>query len=117
MSTKLHNFGYEQLAAIIDVLGDPDTLKILDKATAGFESGKVTIKELKMTTRKYYRSLKELNDADLVMRFENKYKLTAQGEFIHNRRRGMAGRRSSANQRNGGEHEQPSRRRAGRGAA
>ena len=83
MSTKLHSFGYEKLAAIIDVLGDPDTLKILDKATAGFESGKVTIKELKMTTRKYYRSLKGLNDADLVMRFENKYKLTAQGEFIH----------------------------------
>ena len=83
MSTESPDFRYEKLASIINVLGDPDTLRILDKAATGFESGKSTIKELKLTPRKYYRNLRKLNDAELVVHFENRYKLTSLGEFLH----------------------------------
>ena len=83
MSTVSLGSRYEKLALIINVLGDPDTLRILDEAATGFESGKVTIKELKLTPRKYYRSLRKLNDVGLVVRFENRYKLTPLGEFLH----------------------------------
>ena len=36
-----------------------------------------------MTPRKYYRNLRKLNDAELIVHFENRYKLTHLGEFIH----------------------------------
>ena len=74
---------YAKLASIINTIGDSNTLKIFDQATAGFESGKETIKKLKMTPRKYYRSLRKLNDSGLILFFENKYKLSVFGEFIH----------------------------------
>ena len=83
MSHGSNASGYEKLAAILNVLGDPEQLRILDKAAAGFESGKGTIKELKTTPRKYYRNLRELNDAELIIHFENKYNLTPLGEVIH----------------------------------
>ena len=83
MSTGSSDSGYEKLASIINVLGDPDTLKILDKAAGGFESGKATIREFKLTPRKYYRNLGKLKDAELVVHFENRYKLTSLGEFLH----------------------------------
>ena len=83
MDTESHNPRYEKLASIINVLGDSDTLKIFDKAAAGFESGKATIKELKMTPRKYYRNLRNLAKAGLVLHFEKRYKLTPSGEFLH----------------------------------
>jgi hypothetical protein len=73
----------EKMASIIKVLSDPDTLRILDKAASGFESGKVTLKELKTTPRKYYRNLRRLNDAELIVHFENRYKLTLLGEFMY----------------------------------
>jgi predicted transcriptional regulator len=77
------DYRYEKLAFIINVIGDPDTLRILDKAAVGFKSGKATIIELKQTPRKYYRNLRKLIDAELVIHFENKYKLTSLGEFLH----------------------------------
>lgn len=83
MSTGSLGSRYEKLASIINVLGDPDTLRILDEAAAGFESGKATIRELKLTPRKYYRSLRKLNDTELIVHFENRYKLTPLGEFLH----------------------------------
>jgi predicted transcriptional regulator len=83
LGTGSPDSGYEKLASIINVLGDPDTLKILDKASGGFESGKATIRELKITPRKYYRDLGKLKDAELVVHFENRYKLTSLGEFLH----------------------------------
>lgn len=83
MSHGSNASGYEKLAAILNVLGDPEQLRILYKAAAGFESGKVAIKELKTTPRKYYRNLRELNDAKLIIHFENKYNLTPLGEVIH----------------------------------
>jgi len=83
LSTGSPGSRYEKLASIINVLGDPDTLRILDKALAGFESGKVTISELKLTPRRYYRSLRKLNELRLVVSFENRYKLTPLGEFLH----------------------------------
>ena len=83
MNTGSPDSRYEKLASIINVLGDPDTMRIFDKAAGGFESGKATIRELKQTARKYYRNLRKLNDAELVVHFENKYKLTSQGEFLH----------------------------------
>ena len=83
MNTVYPTAQLEKLASIINVLGDPDTLRILDKAASGFESGKVTLKELKMTPRKYYRNLRRLNDAELIAHFENRYKLTLLGEFIY----------------------------------
>ncbi len=83
LNTESSPSRYEKLASITNVLGDPDTLRILDEAAAGFESGKVTIKELKLTPRKYYRSLRKLNDVGLVVSFENRYKLTSLGEFLH----------------------------------
>jgi len=83
LNTEPTESHYEKLVSIINVLGDPETLKILDKAKAGFESGKVTVREFKMTSRKYYRSLRKLNDADLIMHFEKGYKLTSKGEFLH----------------------------------
>jgi predicted transcriptional regulator len=83
LSSGSPDSGYEKLAYIINVIGNPDTLRILYKAAAGFESGKVTLTELKMSPRKYYRSLRKLNDAELIVHFENKYKLTPFGEFLH----------------------------------
>ena len=83
MSTLSSDSRYEKLASIINALGDPDTLRILDKAAAGFKSGKTTIRELKQTSRQYYRNLRKLNDAQLIEDFENRYKLTHLGEFIH----------------------------------
>jgi sugar-specific transcriptional regulator TrmB len=74
---------YEKFASIINVLGDPDTLRILDKAATEFESGKTIIKELKMTPRKYYRNLSKLNEKGLVESFDNKYRLTSLGKFMH----------------------------------
>lgn len=74
---------YEKLASLIDILGDPTTLKILDQASPGFESKKETIKQLKMTPRKYFRSLRKLYDSGLIISFENKYKLSSLGEFMH----------------------------------
>jgi sugar-specific transcriptional regulator TrmB len=83
LSTRSPRSRYEKLASIINVLGDPDTLRILDEAGAGFESGKATIRELNLTPRKYYRSLRKLNEMGLVASFENRYKLTSLGEFMH----------------------------------
>ena len=83
MNTLLNRSNYEKLAAITSVLGNPDTLRILDKAATGFESGKVTLKELKMTPRRYYRNLRRLSDAELIVHLENRYKLTLLGEFMH----------------------------------
>ena len=83
MSIRSPDSIYEKLASIINVLGDPDTLKILNKAAKGFESGKATIRELKLTPRKYYRNLGKLKDAELIVHFENRYKLTSTGEFLH----------------------------------
>jgi HKD family nuclease len=74
---------FKKLASIINILGDPDTLRILNKAEKGFESRKATIKELDLTPRKYYRDLRKLNDAELIIHAENKYKLTPLGEFVH----------------------------------
>jgi len=74
---------YEKLASLIDILGDPNTLKILDQASVGFESKKDTIMRLKMTPRKYYRSLRKLYDSGLILSFENQYKLSSLGEFMH----------------------------------
>jgi len=83
LSTESPRSRYEKLASIINVLGDPDTLRLLDEAAAGFESGKVTVRKLKLAPRKYYRSLRKLNDVGLVVSFENRYKLTSLGEFLH----------------------------------
>ena len=83
MNTESPPSRYEKLASITNVLGDPDTLRILDEAAAGFESGKVTIRKLELTPRKYYRSLRKLNDVGLVVYFENRYKLTSLGTFLH----------------------------------
>lgn len=83
MNHALPESHYEKLASITNVLGDPETLRILYKAAAGFESGKATIKELKTTPRKYYRNLRKLNDTKLICNLENKYELTPLGEFIH----------------------------------
>ena len=58
-------------------------MRIFDKAATGFESGKVALKELKMTPRRYYRNLRRLSEAELVVHFENRYKLTLLGEFMH----------------------------------
>ena len=74
---------YEKIASTINILGDSDALALLDKAASGFESGKDTIKELKMTPRKYYRHLTKLNDAELIVHVKNIYKLTPLGEFLH----------------------------------
>ena len=83
MAKETLSVSYEKLASIIDALGDSNTLRIFDQAALGFESGKETIKNLKMTPRKYYRSLRKLNDSGLILFFENKYKLSEQGEFMH----------------------------------
>ena len=72
MAKETLSVSYEKLASIIDALGDSNTLRIFDQAAIGFESGKETIKTLKMTPRKYYRSLKKLNDSGLILFFENK---------------------------------------------
>ena len=74
---------YEKLASMIATLGDPNTLRILDQASAGFESKKDTIKQLDITPRKYYRSLRKLYDSGLIISSENKYKLSSLGEFMH----------------------------------
>ena len=83
MIKEASQVSYEKLASIIDTLGDPNTLRVLDQAAEGFESGKKTIKKLKMTPRKYYRSLRKLCDSGLILFFENKYKLSELGEFMH----------------------------------
>jgi hypothetical protein len=77
------NTSYEKLASIINTLDDSNTLRLFDQAVVGFESGKETIEMLKMTPRKYYRSLKKLNNSGLILFFENKYKLSELGEFMH----------------------------------
>lgn len=74
---------YEKLASLVATLGDTNTLRILDQALAGFESKKETIKQFDMTPRKYYRSLRKLYDAGLIISFENKYRLSSLGEFMH----------------------------------
>jgi hypothetical protein len=74
---------YEKLASLIDILGDPNTLKILDQASTGFESKKEKIEQLEITPRKYYRSLRKLYSSGLIVSFENKYKLSSLGEFMH----------------------------------
>ncbi len=74
---------YEKLACIINALGDPDALKIFDKASTEFESGKTTIKKLRITPRKYYRNLKKLNEIDLINHSGNKCKLSPFGELLH----------------------------------
>jgi hypothetical protein len=74
---------YEKLASLIATLCDPNTLRILDHASVGFESKKDTIKQLDITPRKYYRSLKKLYDSGLIISSENKYKLSSLGEFMH----------------------------------
>ncbi len=53
------------------------------KPQQGSKVGKPLIRKLKLTPRKYYRSLRKLNDAGLVVSFENRYKLTPLGEFLH----------------------------------
>jgi hypothetical protein len=83
LSTGSSDSGYEKLASIINVLGDPDALRILDKAAKGFESGKASIREFKLSPRKYYRKLGRLQDKGLVVHFENRYMLTSLGEFLH----------------------------------
>jgi predicted transcriptional regulator len=74
---------YEKLASILGVLGDPDALRILDEAKNGFKSGKTKLKELKLTPRKYYRNLKELNDTGIIESSQDTYKLTHLGELLH----------------------------------
>jgi predicted transcriptional regulator len=74
---------YQQLALILGVLGDIDSLKILNQAVKGFKSGKPTIKELGITPRKYYRNLKILSDANLVRDYKSTYSLTPLGRVVH----------------------------------
>ena len=83
MITEISDTKYEKLASLIDTLGDPNTLRILNHASDGFESKKETIKQFKMTPRQYYRSLRKLYDSGLIISIENKYKLSSLGEFMH----------------------------------
>ena len=75
---------YSNLAAVLGTVSDADALKILDEASRGFRSGNTTIKELKLTPRKYYRNLKRLTDAGIAFDSGNGYKLTPLGELVHN---------------------------------
>jgi DNA-binding HxlR family transcriptional regulator len=77
------HFQYEKLVSILDVLSDADALKILEAAKKGFRSGKGIIKELNLTPRKYYRTLKELNQVGIVLSSGDEYRLTPLGELLH----------------------------------
>lgn len=72
---------YEQIAKVLNVLSDPQALKMLNEAAKGFKSGKAHVKELQLNPRKYYRTLRELTDAGLTITLGNEYKLTSLGEF------------------------------------
>ncbi len=74
---------YERLARIVAAIGDVDSLKVLNHAVKGFKSGKTTIKELNLSSRKYYRTLKVLLDAQLIRVNENNYRLTPSGRVLH----------------------------------
>jgi predicted transcriptional regulator len=74
---------YERIAQLLNLLGNTDSLKILNHAVKGFKSGKTTIKELEVTPRKYYRNLKTLIDLDLVRMYDDCYTLTPLGRVLH----------------------------------
>ena len=74
---------YERIAFVLGVLRDVEALKIFNEASKGFKSGKETVKELKLTPRKYYRTLNELTQAGILEASGNTIKLTSMGKQLH----------------------------------
>ena len=83
MSTVSSPSSFAKVASLLHVLSDDSALRILDKAKVGFKSGKLTIKELKLTPRMYYRKLRELNECGILMPIGDEYKLTQLGALLH----------------------------------
>jgi DNA-binding transcriptional ArsR family regulator len=73
----------ERVASILSALGDINSLKILNQAVKGFKSGKSTIKQLGISQRKYYRTLKSLTENNLVRAYADYYALTPLGRVTH----------------------------------
>jgi predicted transcriptional regulator len=73
----------ERVASILSALSDINSLKILNQAVKGFKSGKSTIRQLGISQRKYYRTLKFLTENDLVRAYEDYYALTPLGRVTH----------------------------------
>jgi predicted transcriptional regulator len=74
---------YKKMASLLSILGDADSLELLNYAVKGFKSGKTSIKDLGISPRKYYRNLKALTDSGLIRNYEGCYTLTPMGRVLH----------------------------------
>ncbi|PDM26585.1 hypothetical protein CP083_03050, partial [Candidatus Bathyarchaeota archaeon B24-2] len=71
------------MSEILSSLAHPDALLIFDRMKDGVESSTKVIKELGLTSKRYYTRLRELIQAGLVEKTENGYKHTVLGEAIY----------------------------------
>lgn len=74
---------YDDIAIILNSLGNITALKILEEAYKGFESGNEVIKKFNVTRRKYYRYLKKLSDLDIIDNLGKDYYLTSKGKHFY----------------------------------
>ncbi len=74
-----------ELSTLFKVLSNPDTLKILYLTIIGIENSTHAIKELGLTTKRYYSRLRELIDTGLVRKMDGVYRQTALGRMVYNR--------------------------------
>lgn len=76
---------YDELATIFTALGDAESLKILERAREGLQSGKRIVRELHLTQRQYYKRMKSLTETGILKKrkhSENIYSPTALGEIL-----------------------------------
>ena len=71
------------MSEILSSLAHPDALLIFDRMKDGVESSTKVIKELGLTSKRYYTRLRELIQAGLVEKTESGYKHTVLGEAIY----------------------------------
>ena len=78
---KNHNIG--EIGKILNSLANEDALKIFLAAKEGIEKSTKTIKELKLTQRRYYLRLKELIKVGVIESRDDVYQLTTLGNICY----------------------------------
>ena len=74
-----------ELTTIFKVLSKPDAVKILHRAGTGIENSTYTMKELRLSVKRYYTRMKALLDAGLIKKKTGVYRQTALGRIIYDR--------------------------------
>lgn len=78
-----NSYNIAELGKILSSIASEDALKIFIAAKEGIRKSADTMKELDLTSRKYYLRLNELISAGLIEKKDEKYQLTTLGEICY----------------------------------